>query len=67
VTIRGWKEVIAEMERISGVERSRFTLWRYAQRRIDPLPIVQVSKAKGRVRAEREELQEWWQRHRFTY
>ena len=65
VILDGWKEIIAHMECVSGVERSRFVLWRYSLRRIDPLPIWKA--LNGRPRAEPEQLAEWWFRHRFTY
>lgn len=64
----GWKAISDELRRISGgIERTRFTLWRWSLVRLDPLPVRRVSKVKGRVVADSNELLDWWQRHRSTY
>lgn len=60
----GWKEIAAELERLSGVERSRMTLWRYARRRRDPLP---ARKVMGRTMADLDDLASWWRRNQRTY
>ena len=66
VVLRGWKAIQQCMFELSGVERSRITLWRYARRRLDPLP-VRTTFSRDRVCASAHELSEWLFRHRFTY
>jgi hypothetical protein len=65
VILDGWKEIQTFMRQLSGIERSRYTLWRYSQRQYDPLPIFRT--LGGRPRADDEQLAAWWARHRFTY
>lgn len=66
--VDGWKDIGDELRRISGgIERTRFTLWRWSRMRLDPLPVTRVARSKGRVIAHSEDLQAWWERHRHTY
>jgi hypothetical protein len=64
----GWKAIGDELIRISGgIQRTRFTLWRWSRRQYDPLPVRRVPRSRSRVIAHSEELHAWFERHRLTY
>lgn len=65
MTLDGWDEIWTHLQVVSGVTRSLRTVQRWAKHDIDPLPVFQ--DPGGGVKCDSEHLEEWWDRHRFTY
>lgn len=57
----GWDAIAAHMTKLTGVARTRVTLWRWAKKRLDPLPVSRTPGGRDVV-ASSEAIDAWWDR-----